>query len=56
MTPPPAARSGETEEFVSETPLRTRGVLYEHVFGAEAVLQKHHGVLCPGPPRALKRP
>lgn len=42
------AEAGEAEVHLSRTPLRTRGVLYEHVFGGSDMLSKYHGSMLRG--------
>lgn len=42
------AEDGEAVVHVSRTPLRTRGVLYEHVFGGSDMLLKYHDKMMRG--------
>ncbi len=43
------AEDGEAQELVSRTPLRTRGVLYEHLFGGSSeLLENNHQTLLRG--------
>eukprot|EP01043_Picozoa_sp_COSAG02_P055875 COSAG02_NODE_6545_length_3503_cov_2.326968_3_plen_414_part_00 len=42
------AEAGQAEVHLSRTPLRTRGVLYEHVFGGSDMISKYHSTMLRG--------